>query len=158
MDRQLAETDVRLTMGGEPTFVSIDDMDGAQWNTDALGEDKRRLAETLIKRLRRQWAPNALLHYGQGKWYPGESLPRWALGCYWRKDGLPIWRDDQWIADTAKDYGFGPPEAERFIEALADRLGVSRRFIRSGYEDTFYYLYKEQRLPINVDPADPRLA
>ena len=158
VDRQLAEADVRLTMGGEPTFVSIDDMDGAQWNTDALGEEKRRQAETLIKRLRLQWGPNGLLHYGQGKWYPGESLPRWALGCYWRKDGLPIWRDDRWIADTSVDYGFGSAQARRFIETLADRLGVDRRFIREGYEDTLYYLHKEQRLPVNVDPTDPRLA
>ena len=34
--------DVRLTMGGEPTFVSIDDMEGAEWNTAALGPAKRR--------------------------------------------------------------------------------------------------------------------
>ena len=30
--------------GGEPTFVSVDDRDGAEWNTDAMGPDKRRLA------------------------------------------------------------------------------------------------------------------
>jgi uncharacterized protein (DUF2126 family)/transglutaminase-like putative cysteine protease len=157
VDRELERADVRLTMGGEPTFVSIDDMDGEQWNTAALGEDKRRLAETLIKRLRRQWATGGMLHYGQGKWYPGESLPRWALGCYWRKDGRPVWRDDRWIADVSTDYGFGPSEARVFIDTLADQLGVGRRFIREGYEDVFYYLYKEQRLPVNVDPADPKL-
>ena len=157
VDRQLAENDVRLSMGGEPTFVSIDDMDGAQWNTAALGEEKRRLAETLVKALRQKWAPGGLLHYGQGKWYPGESLPRWALGCFWRQDGRPVWRDDRWIADVSKDYGFGVPQAKRFIETLADLLGVSRRFIRAGYEDVLYYLQKEQRLPVNVDPGDPRL-
>ncbi len=157
VDQELIDQDVRLTMGGEPTFVSIDDMDGEQWNTGALGEEKRILSETLIKKLRRDWAPGGLLHYGQGKWYPGESLPRWALGCYWRKDGEPVWRDDKWIADKDKDYGFGAKEAKAFIETLADKLGVYRRFIREGYEDIFYYLYKEQRLPINVDPADPKL-
>jgi uncharacterized protein (DUF2126 family) len=157
VDRELDRADVRLTMGGEPTFVSIDDMDGEQWNTAALGEDKRQLAETLIKRLRRKWAPGGMLHYGQGKWYPGESLPRWALGCYWRKDGRPVWTDDRWIADVSADYGFGPSEAKVFIDTLADQLGVSRRYVHEGYEDIFYYLYKEQRLPVNLDPADPKL-
>ncbi|BBO82732.1 IMP dehydrogenase [Desulfosarcina ovata subsp. sediminis] len=157
VDRELETADVRLTMGGEPTFVSIDDMDGEQWNTAALGEEKRELSEQLIRKLCGQWASGGLLHYGQGKWYPGESLPRWALGCYWRTDGKPIWQDDRWIADTDKDYGFGAAEAKRFIETLADRLAVNRRFIRESYEDTLYYLYKEQLLPVNVTPTDPRL-
>ncbi|MBI5551335.1 MAG: transglutaminase family protein [Desulfobacterales bacterium] len=157
VDGVLAAADVRLTMGGEPTFVSIDDMDGAQWTTAALGEEKQRLAESLILSLRRQWAPGGLLHHSQGKWYPGESLPRWALGCYWRADGQPVWQDDRWLADTAKDYGFGAGDAQRFIETLADALGVSRRYIREGYEDILYFLHQEQRLPVNVDPGDPRL-
>jgi transglutaminase-like putative cysteine protease len=157
VDRELETSDVRLTMGGEPTFVSIDNMDGAQWNTEALGEEKRQLSESLIKALREQWAPGGLLHYGQGKWYPGESLPRWALGCYWRTDGKPVWRDDRWIADTSVDYGFDITDAKSFIDALAENLGVSRRYIRESYEDVLYYLHKEQRLPVNVDPADPKL-
>lgn len=158
VDRELEALDVRLTMGGEPTFVSIDDMDGAQWNTAALGEEKRRLAEGLILRLRKAWAPGGLLHYGQGKWYPGESLPRWALSCYWRKDGRPVWSDDRWLADASRDYGFGAREARVFTETLADRLGVSRRYIREGYEDVLHYLQAEDRLPVNVDPTDPKLA
>jgi uncharacterized protein (DUF2126 family) len=157
VDRELEAADVRLTMGGEPTFVSIDDMDGEQWNTAALGSEKRQLAEALIKRLRRRWAPQGLLHHGQGKWYPGESLPRWALGCYWRTDGRAVWQDERWIADTSVDYGFGAPEAKAFIEALAGRLSVSRRFIREAYEDLLHFLHKEQQLPVNADPADPRL-
>jgi uncharacterized protein (DUF2126 family)/transglutaminase-like putative cysteine protease len=157
VDQTLDAADVRLTMGGEPTFVSIDDMDGAQWNTEALGSEKRILSEKLIKELRNHWAPSGLLHYGLGKWYPGESLPRWALTCYWRGDGRPIWSDDRWIAHTSVDYGFGPDEAKRFIQTLSDTLGVSRAYILEAYEDIFYFLYKEQRLPVNVDTTDPKL-
>jgi uncharacterized protein (DUF2126 family)/transglutaminase-like putative cysteine protease len=157
VEEQLQSDDVRLTMGGEPTFVSIDDMDGAQWNTEALGQEKSELAELLIKRLRQRWAPGGMLHYGQGKWYPGESLPRWALGCSWRRDGQPLWEDDRLIADVGHDYGFTAVEAKLFIETLADHLGVQRDFIRPSYEDIPYYLHREESLPVNVDPLDSRL-
>jgi len=157
VDQQLTADDVRLTMGGEPTFVAIDDMDHPQWNTEALGKEKQQLAESLIQQLRQQWAPGGFLHHGQGKWYPGESLPRWALGCYWRKDGLPLWQDDQWLADINRDYRFGPAEAKLFIETLSDKLAVNRSYIRESFEDILYYLHKEQRLPVNIDPCDPRL-
>ena len=113
-------------MGGEPTFVSIDDMDGAEWNTTALGPTKRRLADDLIKRLKRRFTTGALLHYGQGKWYPGESLPRWAFGCYWRKDGEPIWENESLFADEAKDYGFAA-NAGRGIHPRAGRAPWLRR-------------------------------
>ena len=157
VDRELEEEDVRLTMGGEPTFIGIDHMDAPEWNSEALGEEKLLLSQNLMHGLRSQWAPGSLLHCGQGKWYPGESLPRWALSCYWRKDGVAIWQDDRWLADLECDYGFGIVEAKLFIETLARQLGVEQRFIRESYEDIFYYLYKEQRLPINIDPRDPRL-
>jgi uncharacterized protein (DUF2126 family)/transglutaminase-like putative cysteine protease len=157
VDQELVSQDVRLSMGGEPTFVSIDNMEGAEWNTEALGAEKQQLAETLIKRLKEEWAPGGLLHYGQGKWYPGESLPRWALGCYWRKDGKPIWKDSTLLADVSKDYGAGITEAKKFIETLTDILGVNRQFIRESFEDVLHYLKQEHDLPVNVDPADPKL-
>ncbi len=157
VDRRLQLGDVRLTMGGEPTFVSIDDMDSPEWNTAALGVQKRGLAGSLIKRLRAQFAPGALLHYGQGKWYPGEPLPRWALGCYWRRDGQPVWSDDRWIADENTNYQHGVVEAQLLIQELAYELGVEARFILPAFEDVWYYLWKERRLPANVDPFDSKL-
>lgn len=157
IDDQLVEDDVRLTMGGEPTFVSIDNMDDPQWNTDAVGAEKRVLSNLLLLRLRDQFAPGGLLHYGQGKWYPGESLPRWALSCIWRRDGEPIWRDPQWIADEGKDYGYTPDDAKRFVAHLARELNISARMTFPVYEDTFHYLWRESRLPIDTDPLDPKL-
>jgi uncharacterized protein (DUF2126 family)/transglutaminase-like putative cysteine protease len=157
VDVHLERLDARLTMGGEPTFVSIDDMDGAEWNTAAMGPRKRQLAGDLFRRLAKRFAKGPLLHFGQGKWYPGESLPRWALGCYWRKDGEPIWHDPQWIAEDRAGYGFGEAEAKQFIRALAERLKVSPEFAIPAYEDVWYYLWKERRLPVNVDPLQSRL-
>ncbi|MCR9199508.1 MAG: transglutaminase family protein [Planctomycetaceae bacterium] len=157
VDERLNDGDVRLTMGGEPTFVSIDDMEGEEWTTAAVGVEKRRLSEILIKKLRSRFADGAFLHYGQGKWYPGESLPRWALGCYWRKDGVPAWRNADLIADVDRDYGFGVADAERFAEQLTKALGVTSEHIVAVYEDVAHYLLKEQRLPVNVSPEDSKL-
>ncbi len=157
VDEYLRAEDVRLTIGGEPTFVSIDDMDGAEWNTAAVGPDKRRLSEILIKRLRERFCPGALLHYGQGKWYPGESLPRWALACYWRKDGIPAWENPDLIADVSKNYGHTVRDAHRFANRLADLLEIRKKWIVPAYENVAQFLIKEQQLPVNVDPRDPKL-
>ncbi len=158
VDERLRAQDVRLTIGGEPTFVSIDDMDGAEWNTAAVGPDKRRLSEILIKRLRERFCPGALLHYGQGKWYPGESLPRWALACYWRKDGVPAWENPDLIADVNANLGHTVRDAHRFANRLADLLDIRKKWIVPAYEDIAQFLIKEQQLPVNVDPRDPKLA
>ena len=158
VDKKLAGDDVRLTMGGEPTFVSIDSMDDPQWTTEAVGPDKRVLSNVLLLRLRDRFGPGAMLHYGMGKWYPGESLPRWALTCLWRIDGVPIWRDPQWIADEGRDYEHTHEHAEQFVMHLSRQLGVSAKARFPVYEDVFHYLWKENRLPVDVDPADPKLA
>jgi uncharacterized protein (DUF2126 family)/transglutaminase-like putative cysteine protease len=157
-DAILDKSDVRLTMGGEPTFVSIDDMEGAEWNSKALGEKKRELAGKLLLRLNKRFADGALLHYGQGKWYPGEPLPRWALSLIWRKDKYPVWSDIKWLADEHRNYEFTHIEAENFINTLANKLGVKQSLIVPGYEDTAHYLLKENALPENVDPLDNKLA
>ncbi|HWC88187.1 MAG TPA: transglutaminase family protein, partial [Pirellulales bacterium] len=158
IDGVLESSAVRLTMGGEPTFVSIDDMDGPEWNTAANGLEKRHIAGGLVKRLRGRFAPGGLLLYGQGKWYPGEQLPRWALACYWRKDGEPIWNDPDLIADDDDDLGHDQQQARAFVEQLAAVLNVDRECIVPGYEDTWHYLWRERRLPVNVDISQSRLA
>jgi uncharacterized protein (DUF2126 family)/transglutaminase-like putative cysteine protease len=157
VDEDLTRGDVRLTMGGEPTFVSIDDMDGAEWNTAALGPMKYQRADTLVRRLRDRFAPGGFLHHGQGKWYPGESLPRWALGLYWRRDGKPFWRDPSLVANESAPGGHTEEDARRFIRRLAEFLGVTPDLAFPGYEDAWYYLWKERRLPVNVDPLQSRL-
>jgi uncharacterized protein (DUF2126 family) len=151
VDKDLASEDVRLTMGGEPTFVSIDDMESAQWNTEALGADKLRLAKTLLLRLRDHFAPHGMLHYGQGKWYPGEEVPRWALGVFWRQDGEPLWSKPELLARVDKDYGHDVASARKFAEQLAAVLGVEKRFVHPAYEDGLHYLLQEQKLPRNID-------
>jgi len=157
VDAELREWDVRLTMGGEPTFVSIDDRESDEWNIAALGPKKREQAMILLKRLRERWASGAFLHFGQGKWYPGEQLPRWALGCHWRKDGDPIWLNPELVADETVPYGFGATVAEQFIHRLAENLGVDPKYAIAGYEDAMYYMWRERKLPINVDPLKSKL-
>jgi uncharacterized protein (DUF2126 family) len=157
IERDIGRHDVRLTMGGEPTFVSVDDMDGPEWNTLALGPEKRRLAGVLFRKLAHRFATGPLLHFGQGKWYPGEQLPRWALGCYWRKDGEPIWRNPQLYAQESKPAGATVEAAHRFALAFAQRLQLDPDYLFPAYEDTWYYLWRERRLPSNVVVDEARV-
>jgi uncharacterized protein (DUF2126 family)/transglutaminase-like putative cysteine protease len=157
IDAQLLSGDVRLTMGGEPTFVSVDDPDGPEWNTTALGEDKRRLAIELYGRLKEKYAPQGLSHFGQGKWYPGEQLPRWSLNCFWRRDGEPIWKNPALVDDEKKDRGISAGAAGLFLVGVAERLGLPSEYVFAAFEDAFYYLWRERRLPSNVDPFNSRL-
>ncbi|UDQ89925.1 transglutaminase family protein, partial [Xanthobacter autotrophicus] len=158
VDEDLKAGDVRLTMGGEPTFVSIDDYQSPEWNTEALGPHKRERADDLIRRLRRRFETEGVLHYGQGKWYPGETLPRWSFDLFWRKDGQPIWQREDLIADEKVNYGVTPADAERFCKAVAEKLAVGTEFVQQAFEDNIYYMWKEQNLPENIAPGDPRMA
>ena len=158
VDADLARLDVRLTQGGEPTFVSASDREGGEWNTEAVGPTKRLLSVDLMERLRRKYGKGGLLHFGQGKWYPGEQLPRWSLNLYWRKDGLPVWHDPALFADEHDDHGATPETAREFLHRLALRLGVAEGNVFAAFEDTWYFLWRERKLPSNVEPFDSRLA
>jgi uncharacterized protein (DUF2126 family)/transglutaminase-like putative cysteine protease len=154
VDRDLAAQDVRLTMGGEPTFVSVDDLDAPEWNVGAVGGKKEDLADKLVRRLGDKFGPGGFLHFGQGKWYPGEAFPRWAFSLYWRKDGLPLWRAKELMAGAPTT---GVIDAEGFVHDLAAKLGLSRDFVLTAYEDANYWLVREGELPVNVNARDSKL-
>ncbi|BBX02925.1 transglutaminase [Mycolicibacterium moriokaense] len=151
IDERLAAGDVRLTLGGEPTFVSIDNQVDPEWTTDADGPHKRQLASALAARLKKVWAPQGLIHRNQGKWYPGEPLPRWQIGLYWRTDGGPLWRDDKLLADpwpsTPERIDVAPDAGLEFLGALADDLGLPASQVRPAYEDALSHLAAATRLP-----------
>lgn len=149
IDEILQKEDVRLTQGGEPTFVAVDNPDDPQWNTAALGEQKWVLANELMARLRSRFTVNGIVHYGQGKWYPGEPLPRWALTALWRTDGKPLWQDSRWLADQA-----GVFDAERvakFGRQLCQELAVAADYLIPAYENLWDALNRESDFPRNVD-------
>lgn len=158
IDAELTAQDVRLTMGGEPTFVSIDDFESEEWNTAAVGPTKRNKADQLIRRLREKFAPGGFLHYGQGKWYPGETLPRWTFSLYWRKDGEPIWSDPGLIAGETAQTKAGPREAEALASAIAKNLDLPLDAVAPAYEDPAEWVLREGNLPPNVDPSNAQLA
>jgi len=157
VDADLKEQDVRLTVGGEPTFISIDDMESEQWNTAALGKDKRRLAGELLLSIKEHYGPDGLLHIGQGKWYPGEPLPRWALGLFWRTDGKPIWHNPKLFADESTPGAANTSLAEKFINTLAKKLRLDTRYILPAFEDKAFYLKRESELPANVELWDSKI-
>ncbi|WP_339325398.1 transglutaminase family protein [Pararhodospirillum photometricum] len=157
VDRRLTDGDTRLTMGGEPTFVSVDDMDGPEWNTEAVGPTKERLATVLLHRLKDRFAPGGLMLFGQGKWYPGEPLPRWAHHLYWRTDGVPLVQDPEVLGDPAQPGAHAIDAAGAFMTALAETLAVDPVAVQPAFEDPWQMMAEERRLPINLEPGDERL-
>jgi uncharacterized protein (DUF2126 family) len=158
VDRELERHDVRLTMGGEPTFVSIDHPDAPEWNIAALGAEKRRLAIDLFGRLRDEYARGGLVHFGQGKWYPGEPLPRWSLNCFWRRDGEPAWGDAALLSDETPRPGVDADAAARLMQDLAGRLGVDPARVFGAWEDGFHEQWRRERLPCNVEAPEDQPA
>lgn len=154
VDIELKENDVRLSMGGEPTFVSIDDMESDQWNTAADGPEKRKLADTLARKLLGSFGKGGMLHYAQGKWYPGEPIPRWQTSIIWRKDGKKIWKDPSLFADMNESYSYTNEDALKFLYTLSLTLGIDNENIIDAYEDPVHYIMKEASLPIDIDPLN----
>jgi uncharacterized protein (DUF2126 family)/transglutaminase-like putative cysteine protease len=157
VDLSLREHDVRLTMGGEPTFVAASDFEAAEWNIDAMGPTKRKYAGRLIRRLTPLWAPGAALTYNMGKHYPGEQLPRWSIHAHWREDGEAVWRDPELLASDDDHDDAAAEHAAAFAGALAERLQVDPSLVNPAYEDIHYYLWREHRLPANVIAEDAKL-
>lgn len=157
VDKRLDAFDVRLTMGGEPTFVSIDDFESPEWNSDAVGPTKRALADKLMRRLQGKFSTGGLLHYGQGKWYPGETLPRWTFSLYWRKDGQPIWHNPDLLAQEDTHEDVGPDQAQALLSAIATYLEVPVKNVLPAFEDPAEWIIKEGNLPANVTPENSKL-
>jgi uncharacterized protein (DUF2126 family)/transglutaminase-like putative cysteine protease len=172
VDQLLTDGDVRLTIGGEPTFVSIDNQVDPEWTTDADGPHKRERASALAARLKKVWAPQGLVQRGQGKWYPGEPLPRWQIALYWRPDGQPLWNDEALLVDPWQPEGelpaLAPDVGYQLLNAIADGLGLPATQVRPAYEDALARLAGAVRQPegepitaaddLEVDAADARTA
>jgi len=158
VDADLIAGNVRLTQGGEPTFVSVDNMDGPEWNITAMSPEKWQKAEELAWRLRERFAPGSLMMYSQGKWYPGEPLPRWALPILWRADGVPVWKNAALISSESTPAKSTVEDAQRLADALAMKLGLSSDYVIPAFEDPLLALLGEQKLPDNFDPLKTPLA
>jgi len=159
VDLRMKKSKLNLTMGGEPTFVSAFDRDAPEWTADAVGPTKRSFADKLIRKLRDKFAPDGMLHYGQGKWYPGEQLPRWAFALYWRGDGMPLWTNPDLIAPVGRE-GAAPPSpkiAQAFMQKLCANLDLPEDAGLPAWEDSAAFVLREAQLPVNVDPLDSKL-
>ena len=72
------------------------------------------------------------------------------------------WNMDDWtifmmLALTLKPgEGFHQPGAWG-VMGLETVLFPLSTFMMSAYEDTFYYLWRERKLPVNVDPLDSKI-
>lgn len=157
VDKRLDAGDIRLTQGGEPTFVALESVDLPEWTTQALGEMKSARALDLLARLQQTFAPEGLLHFGQGKWYPGEPLPRWSYSLFWRTDGKALWTS-RGCLKTPGDHREVAADGEQFVKTVAAHLKVDPGFIIKAYEDPWPVLDEESRLPLNLDPSDEALA
>ncbi|HWI30510.1 MAG TPA: transglutaminase family protein [Microbacterium sp.] len=155
VDQRLRESDVNLTFGGEPTFVALDHGNSPEWKIAADGEQKRALANELAEKLRVLYAQGGVVHRGQGKWYPGERLPRWSISLQWRTDGVALWRHPELFADPwATDAATGDAAAaEALARRVTELLGLPEGQLLGAYEDPLAELADEVRRPNGPRPG-----
>ncbi|MEO8474522.1 MAG: transglutaminase family protein [Chryseolinea sp.] len=158
IDQDLHIGDVRLTMGGEPTFVSIDDLEAKEWNTTADGNHKRELGSQLIRRLKSSFGTGGLIHKGQGKWYPGEPLPRWLYTLVWRNDNYPIWRNDALLDLDDSKSAYTIKDVHNLGLLITKFLNVPSDHLQPALEDALFFMLEESKVPANIDPYEANLS
>ncbi len=159
VDEKLAAQDVRLTMGGEPTFVATDNLESPQWNDAALGAQKLDKSAELLHRLQDKFAPHGIPAFAQGKWYPGEPTPRWALICHWRNDGEAIFANAENLSlpSHTKKQSIKPETVQTFMRQLCEQLNLDSNCVRPLYEDPLHHLHQESLLPPAAALTDLKL-
>ena len=95
-----------------------------------------------------------MVHYGQGKWYPGEPLPRWQIAITWRTDGSPLWShrdllDSPWVDPRPNAT---TEAAGALLASIAARLGIEGDFVLPAYEDRLAQVVSETQLPTGEVP------
>ncbi len=165
VDEVLHEEGLELTMGGEPTFVALDDQHSPQWSTEADGEHKRALAGDLARRLGEVFGHGAggarpLVQRSQGKWYPGEPLPRWQIALHWRADGVPLWSRPDLLADPWADAPdpASAARAERLARGLTAGFGLPSEQLLAAYEDPLARVVADVRRPLGEPTEEPAAA
>ncbi|AOP33606.1 IMP dehydrogenase [Leptospira tipperaryensis] len=157
LDHKIRDLGLEISIGGEPTFISDKDREGAEWNHEALGEEKFKLSKELMYRLKKDFTSGSLLQFSQGKWYPGEPLPRWSMNCFWRKDEVALWNEDSLLIDTPdspkkkKEEIDAHKASETLACAICRTLGIDLSYMIPMYEDNLYYLWKEANLPFELE-------
>ena len=154
VDSRLAAAGLELTMGGEPTFVSSDDMTSAQWTVAADGAEKRQSANRLAAALADRFAKGGLVQRSEGKWYPGEPLPRWQIGLIWRCDGEQLWSDPALLADPFDATRADPDatvSAEELARTITAELRLPQEQLQPAFEDPLARLVAQLS-----EPAGPR--
>src|SRR4029453_2986289 len=166
VDGRLHAAGLELTMGGEPTFVSADDMTSAQWTVAADGPEKREIANRLAAALGERFAKGGVVQRGEGKWYPDEPLPRWQIRLIWRSDGELLWSDPALLADpfdAAKADPAPPASAEGVARGITADFGLPDEALQPAFEDPLARLVTEVSQPagprpaFDPEPPDPQL-
>jgi uncharacterized protein (DUF2126 family)/transglutaminase-like putative cysteine protease len=164
VDGRLHTAGLELTMGGEPTFVSVDDMTSAQWTVAADGPEKRETANRLAAVLAERFAKGGVVQRSEGKWYPDEPLPRWQIRLIWRSDGEQLWSDPALLADpfdTARSDPNAAAAAERLARTITADFGLPEEQLQPAFEDPLARLMTEVSQPAGsrptLDPEQPDL-